>query len=467
LLALGALACLAVGSLQAQAPPPPVPVPVAATPIAATVPGGPVAPPAAPAPRPPAGPLTGNDLSQVTEVELDPTLTKNAFGPQAGQHLSGLIARIKDRNSHKTDNFLHELTGQRLDLRGMPFAMGDACRLKPERKGEFGVASAQVRDSMRRAREEVKKSGASEQTRAKVFWKEYLTASQSEVRSQHTDGARVAALMQVLGAETPAVRLGLVNHLGRIKDAEAGRALAQLAVFAPETEVRDAALKALKQRREGCDTDVLLGGLRYPWPTVADRAAEALVKLDRKDVVPKLVDLLDQADPRLPALTEVNGKKVPVVREMVRVNHNRNCLLCHAPGTGGDQFFSLGMTTSPIPTDPPDSQRDEYRSSPSFPDVLVRIDVTYLRQDFSMMQAVKDSQPWPALQRFDFLVRTRQLTDAEARTYREKLARAETGKLTPYQEAAVRALRQLTGKDAEPTAKAWRQVLDLPAKPRG
>ena len=29
------------------------------------------------------------------------------------------------------------------------------------------------------------------------------------------------------------------------------------------------------------------------------------------------------------------------------------------------------------------------------PDILVRIDVTYLRQDFSMLQAVHDSGPWP------------------------------------------------------------------------
>ena len=30
-------------------------------------------------------------------------------------------------------------------------------------------------------------------------------------------------------------------------------------------------------------------------------------------------------------MKEMEGKKVPVVREMVRINHHRNCLLCHAP----------------------------------------------------------------------------------------------------------------------------------------
>jgi hypothetical protein len=47
-------------------------------------------------------------------------------------------------------------------------------------------------------------------------------------------------------------------------------------------------------------------------------------------------------------------------------------------------------------------------------EILVRVDVTYLRQIFSVMQAVDDANPWPERQRFDFLVRTRQLTEEEA-----------------------------------------------------
>ena len=51
-------------------------------------------------------------------------------------------------------------------------------------------------------------------------------------------------------------------------------------------------------------------------------------------------------------------------------------------------------------------------------------------------------------------------TDAEATKYRAEFARLE--KTSPYREAALTALRSLTGQDAEPTAAAWRRVLNLP-----
>ena len=49
-------------------------------------------------------------------------------------------------------------------------------------------------------------------------------------------------------------------------------------------------------------------------------------------------------------------------------------------------------------------------TSPQYYDgdgIFVRADVTYLRQDFSVMQSVENPGKWPALQRFDFLVRIR------------------------------------------------------------
>jgi hypothetical protein len=49
------------------------------------------------------------------------------------------------------------------------------------------------------------------------------------------------------------------------------------------------------------------------------------------------------------------------------------------------------------------------------------------------------------------------LTPEEDRAWR---AAAKEG-LTPYQQSALTALRDLTGRDAEPTAKAWRALLKL------
>jgi hypothetical protein len=160
---------------------------------------------------------------------------------------------------------------------------------------------------------------------------------------------------------------------------------------------------------------------------------------------------------------EVNGTKAPVVRELVRVNHHRNCLLCHAPGNAGAVPSEALTAGVPVPGEPLTPPAQGYRSAS--PDLMVRVDVTYLRQDFSVLLAVPDTHPWPELQRFDFLVRERPLTGEEAEAYREELTPRGAGRLSPYHRAALYALRELTGRDAAPTAEAWRQVLDLPAGP--
>jgi hypothetical protein len=110
----------------------------------------------------------------------------------------------------------------------------------------------------------------------------------------------------------------------------------------------------------------------------------------------------------------------------------------------------------PIPGQPLPSPSQGYQSSP--PELLVRLDVTYLRQDFSLFQAVADAHPWPEQQRFDYLVRTRVLTDEEADAQRDKL-RERGGQLSPYRRATLLALRELTGRDIEPTAEAWQRLL--------
>jgi hypothetical protein len=44
----------------------------------------------------------------------------------------------------------------------------------------------------------------------------------------------------------------------------------------------------------------------------------------------------------------------------------------------------------------------------------VRADVVYFRQDFSAMHKVAIPEKWPEIQRFDYLVRKRELTAREA-----------------------------------------------------
>ena len=47
------------------------------------------------------------------------------------------------------------------------------------------------------------------------------------------------------------------------------------------------------------------------------------------------------------------------------------------------------------------------------------------------MQPVEDANPWPEMQRFDFMVRTRAVTEDEAAQYREKLDKREPGRTVP------------------------------------
>src|SRR5262249_46863366 len=175
---------------------------------------------------------------------------------------------------------------------------------------------------------------------ADTFWEDFHAQCSEEDRArvgasradqEHVMLARIAALMQILGPEPAPVRVGLAKYLGGIPHVEATRALAKLVLFSDEEEVRQAAIDFLKVRREADYTDVLLAGFRYPLPAVGKRAADALIKLERKDLVPQLVDVLDEADPRAPAVSD----KQPIVPELERINHHRNCLLCHALGNEG------------------------------------------------------------------------------------------------------------------------------------
>src|SRR2546421_677315 len=115
--------------------------------------------------------------------------------------------------------------------------------------------------------------------------------------------------------------------LGKINHSKSSVALAQRALFDLHADVRQAAVETLQQRPRKEYLDILLAGFRYPWSPVADHAAEALVALEINEAVPELLALLDAPDPRLP----VGKPQAATIKEVVRVNHLRNCVLCHAP----------------------------------------------------------------------------------------------------------------------------------------
>jgi hypothetical protein len=243
----------------------------------------------------------------------------------------------------------------------------------------------------------------------------------------------IAALVQTLQAEEESSRGLLVDLLSLSDSPAATAALAQRALYDLSPLVRAQAVQALKARPQEPVRKILLEGFRYPWPVVADHAAEALIALGDRAAVPALQRLATEPDPGLPIVKPGAGNKA-LVREVVRLNHLKNCLLCHAPAV------NIPLRTefvAPVPT-PGKELPVAYYASRSGGDLLVRADISYLRQDFSVMQPVADAQPWPAVQRFDFLVREREATANELEWLKNPPA------TYPQREAVLWALKELS-----------------------
>ena len=253
-------------------------------------------------------------------------------------------------------------------------------------------------------------------------------------------------LLQMLQVEDVPTRLLLVRELARVPSPAATAALAKRGVVDLSPDVRQAAVAALQKRPANQYAPVLLNALRYPWAPIADRAALALQTLKPLDVVPKLVALLDQPDPSVPVLNNITNRFT--VRELVRLNHMRNCLLCHAPSANDKDGLVRGL----VPTPGKPLPRLYYAGQSGD---FVRADVTFLRQDFSVNLPVKAAAPWPDEQRFDFVTRVRPVTDDEMK----EVARPRAN--YPQREAVLYALRGLTAKDAGDSAPKWRDLLGL------
>ncbi len=418
------------------------------------------------------------NLAKVAELSIGEPIASNLKKDDALEATARMLAKMNHLNRRKTDGFMLELIAARTDLQGLPFRMGDECRTREEQARVFNVLVEAIHQSLA-ATKRADGDGALRGVHVEAFWQQMHVVQTiinngnlkeakqrlPRVTQEQFLRATVAALMQILMPESEHFRHGLAKYLATVPHIDATTALANLALYSAEDEVRAAAIEGLKTRRERDYTETLLRGFDYPLPAVAKRAADALVKLERKDVLEHLVSVLDQADPRMPI--KKDGQEVSIVRELVKINHHRNCALCHAPGNTEnvpDGILKVGvpLTTEPLPKP---TEGGGYQSTPpATPDVLVRIDMTYLRQDFSLMMPVNDAHPWPEMQRFDFLVRERTLTSKESAEFEKCCAIDEPGRLSPYHRAALFALRELTGRDTEPTAAAWRKLLRLPAK---
>jgi hypothetical protein len=406
-------------------------------------------------PTPPGATPVPNELARVPEVAVDERFPPDIKPAVAKLQISNLIGKIRLENAKQQDAFLIAQMERRAELRGMPFVMGAACRLDLNRAQSFQSSVQAVRDGM----EADSRSSGSHQKEHTPFWTTYLAETQGQgIDTEHG----VAALTQILGPEGKTMRTNLVQRLKLSNRPEAIKAIARAAVFDADGETRIAAIKAIKDEHKEQSvqvTEVLMHGIRYPLAIVAKRSAQAMIALDRKDLLPQLAAVLGEPAPGDPVETTVNDHKVNVVREVVRINHHRNCLLCHPPSQTGSTQEVPGVI--PIPGSPfPSSPREAYGNAQSHGEPMVRADTTYLRQDFSVMMPVENAAPWPELQRFDFLVRTRTVEGKELAALQQKMRVRAADYLSENHKVVVRVLSELSGQqNIAATQAAWQRAL--------
>ncbi len=325
---------------------------------------------------------------------------------------------------------LKDILPERPDLQGLPLVMGQDCRLDRME----GTQLANVSDQVGRAISRFDGFGVRDQKQNNSMRYAFVKNKMDECCANAQNKSQALTTMdQILQIDHPRVRLEMIEKLREYKDQDAatiGKLIATRAKFDFSPQVRLSAAKALKELAPELYRSTLLDGFSYPWEVVAQHSAEALVRIGDKEAIPQLVAILDEPKPTEPFLKEGIFHK----REVVAINHLKNCLLCHAPSTSLADL-GRGLTAQwdqPLP-------RAYYESNVG---AFVRADVTYLKQDFSVVQPVANPGPWPTEQRFDYVVHTRPLTNIRAKEIMDQ----ELAKPNVRREAIVFALRELSGK---------------------
>jgi hypothetical protein len=257
----------------------------------------------------------------------------------------------------------------------------------------------------------------------------------------------------MLQTEDSALRAMLVEMLAAIKGKQATAVLAQRSVFDISPEIREQAVAALASRPVEEYEPLLVAALRWPWQPAAEHAAEAIAALQKKELAPPLVRLLAEPDPKLPFHS---ADKKSHVREVVRLNHLSNCILCHAPSASKDD-----LVRGRIPVPGQEMPPLYYADTRGY---FVRADTTLLRQDFSLIQPVENPGKWAGQQRYDYLLRERPATAAELKAShpgKKDPPKEESPEVKSYpqREAVLFALREITGMDAGERTEDWKKAL--------
>jgi HEAT repeat protein len=266
----------------------------------------------------------------------------------------------------------------------------------------------------------------------------------------------IPAMVQILMAKDAPFRLLLVDMLAEIDSKSATIALAERAVFDLSPEVRQAAIYALMGRPKDHVRKTFIMAMSYPWPPVAEHAAEALVALHDEEAAPLLVAQLGKPDPAAPFATQRGASAY----ELVRIHHEKNCLLCHVPATGrGDPVVGIDTFSSrPVASN---DLVGNYGGNPAaltaslgggWSGLWIRADVQFLHQDFAVTFPVLPAFGDDRALRYDFTVRKRPLKPAEVQEWKKHSPAKDNYK---QRDAVLFALRNLTGKDVGNSTDAW------------
>jgi len=325
---------------------------------------------------------------------------------------------------------LQNVVARRPDLEGLPFRWIGACQLGERETVKLADVSTQCRVLSRPL---PRKGMKSEEVEEFLLRKQRRAILMLASKREWLDPAATSALEQVFQVQDAPVRVKLVEALTAIPGPEATRTIARRALYDLSPDVRREAIAALTERDASEYQALLVDGLRYPWEAVAWNAAEALGKLASPDLASQLRNLLDAPPPTDPFQREADGPWR--VRELVAVQHLRNCMLCHAASNQQDDPVR-GFV--PVNGRPPARQ---YYLSKDPSAQFCRADVVYLKQDFSLLQPISRRAHAP-LERFDFLVRTRKIDQKEVQR-RKRESDSRTPVANPHRDAVVYVLKRL------------------------
>ena len=210
----------------------------------------------------------------------------------------------------------------RNDLGVLPFRSASDCQLGKEEGDRLHVLSKQMRTCL----QESVPRGDTRPDPAKV--RQWLAAGRIR---QPNGGGRRRCRRSCSCCSTKMNRCVVcsLSYCPRLMGRMPRSRSHQQAIFDLAPAVRVQAVKSLSDRPIEPAREVLLARLEYPWSRAADHAAEAIAALDDQGCLPALVELLRRADPTTP-FTQSGGNKL-YKRELIRMSHLCNCMVCHAP----------------------------------------------------------------------------------------------------------------------------------------